>query len=97
MRIDDISLQNSTKWSVGRGEKIANITSFKDMLGQAVGELKALQSTDYQNSNLLSTGQIDSLHKVMIDAEKADIALQFTVQVRNKVIEAYQEIMRMQL
>lgn len=97
MRIDDISLQNSTKWSVGRGEKNANITSFKNMLGQAVGELKALQSTDYQNNNLLSTGQIDSLHKVMIDAEKADIALQFTVQVRNKVIEAYQEIMRMQL
>ena len=33
----------------------------------------------------------------MIDAEKADITLQFTIQVRNKVLEAYQEIMRMQI
>jgi flagellar hook-basal body complex protein FliE len=40
-------------------------------------------------------GLNDNLHQVMIASEKADIALQFTVQIRNKILEAYQEIMRM--
>jgi len=40
---------------------------------------------------------MENLHSVMIDLEKADIALQFTLQVRNRIMEAYNEIMRMQL
>ena len=45
----------------------------------------------------MAAGQIDSLDKIMIDMEKADIALQFTLQVRSKILDAYQEIMRMQI
>ncbi|MFN0118783.1 MAG: flagellar hook-basal body complex protein FliE [Elusimicrobiota bacterium] len=42
-------------------------------------------------------GKIDNPHEVMIRLEEAHLALQFTVQMRNKVVEAYQELMRMQL
>lgn len=42
-------------------------------------------------------GKVDNVHDVMIAQEKASIALQYTVQVRNAVMEAYNEIMRMQL
>lgn len=45
----------------------------------------------------LATGEIQNLHQVTIDSLKAEIALQFTLQIRNKVIESYQEIMRMQI
>jgi flagellar hook-basal body complex protein FliE len=40
---------------------------------------------------------MDNLHQVMITAEKASVTLQTTLEIRNKVVEAYQEIMRMQV
>jgi len=43
------------------------------------------------------TGKAKNLHEVMIAMEEANISTRFVVQVRNKMIEAYQEIMRMQL
>lgn len=45
----------------------------------------------------LATGKTDDVANVMITAEKADIALRAMVQVRNKIIDAYQEIMKMQV
>jgi len=45
----------------------------------------------------LSSGSVEDVHEAMIAMQKAKLALDFTIQVRNKVIEAYQEIMRMQV
>jgi flagellar hook-basal body complex protein FliE len=45
----------------------------------------------------LATGQTGNLHEVMIDLEKARLAFQLAVQVRNKLLEGYQDIMRMQI
>ncbi len=45
----------------------------------------------------LNTGEAKNLHEVMIAMEKADISLRLTVQMRNKIVDAYQEIMRMQV
>ncbi|MGB4266344.1 MAG: flagellar hook-basal body complex protein FliE, partial [Limnochordia bacterium] len=45
---------------------------------------------------LLAKGEID-VHNAVIMAEKANLALQLTIAIRNKIIEAYQEIMRMQV
>jgi flagellar hook-basal body complex protein FliE len=42
-------------------------------------------------------GQAPSVHDTMIAMEKADVSLRLTTKVRNKVVEAYQEIMRMQV
>ncbi|UVI33619.1 flagellar hook-basal body complex protein FliE [Paenibacillus spongiae] len=63
---------------------------------------KALESVDAQEKNVhaltdqFMLGQVD-VTKVMIASEQAQLSLQLTSQVRNKVIEAYQEIMRIQL
>lgn len=46
---------------------------------------------------LLATGQNDSIHETMLALTKADLSLRMFMEVRNKVIEAYQEVMRMQL
>jgi len=72
-------------------------TSFADILGQAIQNLNYLQNKVVEDGNLLATGQVDNLHQIMITSEKAELALELTVQIRNKVIEAYQEIMRMQI
>ena len=45
----------------------------------------------------LARGEVDDLHNVMITAQKASITMQTTVQMQNKVVEAYKEIMRMQV
>jgi flagellar hook-basal body complex protein FliE len=45
----------------------------------------------------LATGQTGNLHEVMLDLEKARLAFQLALQMRNKLLEGYQEIMRMQI
>lgn len=71
--------------------------SFSDTLKAAVGQVNELQKeADVQMQNL-ATGKTDNIQEVMMAAEKADLALKLMVQVRNKVIEAYQEVMKMQV
>jgi flagellar hook-basal body complex protein FliE len=69
--------------------------SFIDFLNNAVSDVNKLQLESEQLNEALAMGKTDNIHQVAIAAEKADIALQFTMQIRNKVLEAYQEIMRM--
>ena len=45
----------------------------------------------------LATGEVDNLHQVMIGIEDAKVAFQLLVQVRNKLLDAYQDILRMQV
>ena len=71
--------------------------SFAETLKQALGEVNRLQVEADQASMALVTGQTKDLHQVVIATEKAGLALQLTIQIRNKVLEAYQEIMRMQV
>jgi flagellar hook-basal body complex protein FliE len=64
------------------------------------GYLENVDSTVKQASDLTTkaaTGQIDNIHDVTIASEKAKLALELTVSIRDKAVEAYQEIMRMQI
>jgi flagellar hook-basal body complex protein FliE len=71
--------------------------SFSQALREALGEVNRLQVEADQAARKLVTGEIKDLSEVTVAAEKANLALQLTIQVRNKAIEAYQEIMRMQV
>lgn len=71
--------------------------SFGATLRGAVREVNGLQIQADKVAAKMATGSIEDVHQAMIAMQKASIAMQFTVQVRNKVIEAYQEIMRTQL
>nr|WP_236611076.1 flagellar hook-basal body complex protein FliE [Halalkalibacterium ligniniphilum] len=71
--------------------------TFKKALNDAINNVNNLQNLSSNKTERLAKGEIDDLHDVMITGQKASIALQATVEVRNKVIEAYQEIMRMQV
>jgi len=57
------------------------------------GELLATQG-DLQR---LAAGEVENLHEVMVRLEESRIALQLALQVRNRVLEAYQDVMRMQI
>lgn len=73
------------------------VEGFGDMFKQALQEVNATQKESETLTNQLVTGEVQDIHEVMIASQKASLSLQLTVQVRNKVVEAYQEIMRMQV
>ncbi len=45
----------------------------------------------------LAAGEVDNLHQVMISMEEAKLSFQFALQVRNRLLEAYQDVLRMQI
>lgn len=69
--------------------------SFGQFLTDALEQVNDFQRKADQASTDLATGRIDDISQVVIAAEKATIALQLTIQVRNKMLESYQEMMRM--
>jgi len=71
--------------------------SFMDYLTGALGQVDALQKDAASSAEKLALGDESYLHNTMIAYEKANLALQLTVEVRNKMVEAYQEIMRIQM
>lgn len=72
-------------------------TDFKDYFKEALNTVNNLQiESDYQKE-LLAIGEVDNLHDVSIAAEKANVALQVAMSIRGKIVEAYKEIMRIQI
>lgn len=71
--------------------------SFTEVLRNSLEQVNQLQNEADQSAMALVVGKADNLHEVMIAGERAQLALQLTVAVRNKVVEAYQEISRMQV
>jgi flagellar hook-basal body complex protein FliE len=70
---------------------------FADYLKQAMNTTNKLLLESDSISNDFAAGLTDNIHAVQIAAEKADTALQFTLAIRNKIMEAYSEIMRMSI
>ncbi|QOY34465.1 flagellar hook-basal body complex protein FliE [Anaerobacillus isosaccharinicus] len=71
--------------------------SFKVALSDALHKVNDAQHASSRATEKLARGESIDLHQVMITAQKASISLQATIEVRNKVVEAYQEVMRMQV
>jgi flagellar hook-basal body complex protein FliE len=71
--------------------------SFGEILKTLVTETNQQQQNADQAIQQLHAGGEKNLHEAMISMEKADISTRYMVQVRNKAIDAYQEIMRMQV
>jgi|ERR1039457_1482469 flagellar hook-basal body complex protein FliE len=64
---------------------------------ELVSKVNDLQTTSDKAIQGLASGENKNLHEVMISMEKASVSYLFMSQVRNKAIEAYQEVMRMQV
>lgn len=92
IRDSKIAIPNPSADVKGAGSK-----SFADTLKEAVNSVNTIQKQADVKAQELAVGKSQDVADVMITAEKADIALKLMVQVRNKIIEAYQEIMKMQV
>ena len=71
--------------------------SFGDILSNLVSSVDDAQKAGDMAVEQLQSGDAGHLHEVMIAVEEADISLRMLVQMRNKALSAYEEIMRMQL
>ena len=69
--------------------------SFANILSDAFEATTATDAMDKSSTLALLSGEGDDLSGMLIDAQKAELALQLTLQIRNKIIDAYQEVMRM--
>ncbi len=70
-------------------------SSFQDTLSEFVTSVdKQVKESDRLTEDF-ATGKNNNIHEVMIAAEKADLSLRFLLQIRNKLLDAYQEITRM--
>lgn len=103
IRFDAPKIQGTDAFDKTRNTSLSSSNSkepgadFSKTLKEAIHSVNELQKNADVKMQELVTGKSQNIHETMIAAEKADIALRLMVQVRNKIIDAYQEIMRMQL
>ncbi len=97
---DIVSLSSSAvqNRSIGKiGERKAlNDTSFSQWLNHSIQQVNSMQQKADAAARDLVTGQNKDIHGTMITMQKADIAMSLMMEVRNKIISAYDEIKRMQ-
>lgn len=77
--------------------KTSSTEGFGSLLRGKLDELAKSQQLGEQATSDLATNRVDDIAQAMIRVEQANVSLQFATQVRNKAIEAYQEILRMQI
>jgi len=90
-------LNSSFTSKEGVSKPPADSSPFDRTLKDAINKVNDLQLKADRAAQDLATGRTDNVADVMIAAEKADIALRLMMQVRNKMLESYQEIMKIQV
>ena len=72
-------------------------SSFANILSEALSTASQADTADKVSALQLLMGQSDDLTAIMLDAQKAELSLNLALQIRNKILDAYNEIMRMQV
>ncbi|MFZ5966597.1 MAG: flagellar hook-basal body complex protein FliE [Bacillota bacterium] len=94
MKIENIvSLSNNFRTT----NENKNSDGFGAILKNSIDKINEYEMQSQRLDQLMAVGDIENLHEPMIAAQKAEIALQFAVEVKNKVLDAYKEIMRLQV
>ncbi len=83
--------------ATGKKAEEAQGGSFGDMLSNAIAQTDQLNTVAQNDTQALLSGETDDIAKVMINGTKAQLGLDMVIQVRNKMLDAYNEVMRMQL
>ena len=70
---------------------------FQDVLASAIQQVEAVQQNASQSVERFLSGDGEELHTTILATQQAELSMDLFLQVRNKVVSAYQEIMRMQM
>jgi len=98
--MDQITFQNrleslANTVSSPKPKEIQEPESFGKMLGRSLNEVNRLKLGADEAISDLATGKQKDIHHTMIALEKADVAFQLLMQIRNKIVAAYETVMRM--
>ena len=101
----DITIESNLRAVLGPGlqrtqkneGQVEGGKSFSETLTESLSEVNSLQNQADHAIEDLVAGKSQSIHETMIAVNKADLAFRMTMQVRNKIVEAYQEVLRMQV
>jgi len=87
--VGGISASQSTAQTSGSG--------FSNILTDAINDIEQTETEANEANEALLTGESDDLHTAIIAAQKAEIAVSYAVQIRNRVLESYNTVMNMQV
>ncbi len=90
------SISPNAAYGVGKTTGVP-AQSFANQLQNAIQEVDNLQTGRDQMVEGMVSGEVSEVHDVMIAAKEAQLAFELLLEVRNKLLEGYQEIMRMQV
>ncbi|MCT4595576.1 MAG: flagellar hook-basal body complex protein FliE [Anaeromicrobium sp.] len=95
MKVNNLMINGSNNLENKKSNRVSTDFGnyFKDYLNK-VNEYEA-QSQDLEKK--AAVDELDNIHQVMIAAQKSEVALGFMIEVKNKVLDAYKEIMRLQV
>ncbi|MGM9974002.1 MAG: flagellar hook-basal body complex protein FliE [Clostridiaceae bacterium] len=82
---------------MGKKNKIEDESSFSGYLQEKLDGVNKLQMRAEESTEALIKGEDIDIHQVLLNTEEAQLSLQLAIEIRNKMVEAYQEINRLQL
>lgn len=101
MKINNIDIKkflNFEETLINKEEdKVSQDLNFGNILNNTLSKVNNLQLESDNLKEQLAIGELDNLHDLTIASEKANVALQATMSIRTKIVEAYKEIMRIQI
>ena len=97
MKINGVFNKSIAEMDSNIRQENSNNKSFSSFLKESINDVNKLQHQANQASQDLALGKVDNVHEVMISAQKAKLSIDLTTKVSNKVVGAYQKIMRMQV
>ena len=97
MILEQVTPPDSQAFPLGTqiGDATGTQANFGDLLSNAINSVNDLQTQSVRAQEALLAGEPIELHDVMIKAEQAGLALDLMLEIRNKLLNAYNEIMRM--
>jgi len=72
-------------------------SAFQSVLGDAISKVESFQNDATKSVNNFLSGEGEELHKVALATQQADLSFQLFMQVRNKIVTAYNQVMQMQV
>jgi flagellar hook-basal body complex protein FliE len=96
MKIENVTLGPLAESKASRPDK-KTTASFGDMLKDSIHKMGELEKDANTQVEKLTKMETQDVHNTMIAMEKADLSFHLAMQVRNKIISAYEEVMRMQV
>lgn len=88
---------SSQSLRAARGVSEGQATSFKEAFQRYLNQANGLQQEADKAMHDIVTGKMDNLHELIVAISEADLSFRLMMQIRNKLVEAYKEIMRMQV